>query len=170
MLELPSAFAHKDTIHVIIETPKGSRNKYCFDEKTGFFKLKKILPTGMAFPMDFGFIPQTKGDDGYPLDVLIIMEKHTYPGCLLECRILGIIEATQKEKGKKMIRNDRIVAFPIDDLEHYKFETLKDIDQDMLEEVGDFFKYYNRIEDKVFKVIGCKGPHTAIKLIKKSIE
>jgi inorganic pyrophosphatase len=111
MLKLPPAFSGKKIVHVIIETPKGSRNKYCYEEKTGFFKLKKILPSGMIFPLDFGFIPQTKGGGGDPLDVLIIMEKHTYPGCLLECKIIGVIEATQKEKGKKIIRNDRIIAF-----------------------------------------------------------
>ncbi len=169
MFNLPPAFAGKERIHVIIETPKGSRNKYCFDEETGFFKLKKILPTGLVFPMDFGFIPNTKGEDGDPLDVLIMMEKHTYPGCLLECKVIGIMEATQKEKGKKTIRNDRIIAFPLDDLEHYKFKTLKDIDHDMLYEVSRFFKYYNKIESKVFKVVGFKGPDEAIKLIKKGL-
>lgn len=169
MLNVPSTFSKKGNVHVIIETPKGSRNKYSYDAETGCFKLKKILPSGMVFPLDFGFIPGTKGQDGDPLDVLVIMEKHTYPGCLLECRIIGIIEATQKEKGDKKVRNDRLIAFPIDDLEHYKVKTLENLDHDMLSEIIQFFKQYNRVEHKKFEAIGYKNAPTAIRAIKKSV-
>jgi len=94
---------------VVIETPKGSRNKYAFDEKQNIFALKKVLPAGMAFPYDFGFVPSTVAEDGDPVDVLVLMDEPAAVGCLLQCRIVGIIEGEQGSK-KNRERNDRIVA------------------------------------------------------------
>src|ERR1700751_3300977 len=98
-------------IQVVIETPKGSRNKYAFDPEKKIFKLKRVLPAGMAFPYDFGFIPSTKADDGDPVDVLVLMDEPAFPGCLLQCRVIGAIEGEQSDKkGNDKVRNDRIVA------------------------------------------------------------
>ena len=81
------------TIQVVIETPKGSRNKYAFDADLKIFQLKKVLPAGMAFPYDFGFIPSNLADDGDPVDVLVLMDEPAFPGCLLKCRVIGVIVA-----------------------------------------------------------------------------
>ena len=81
-----------DTLRVVIETPKGSRNKYAFDAKEKVFELKKVLPAGMDFPYDFGFVPSTTADDGDPVDVLVLMDEPAFTGCVLKCRIIGIIE------------------------------------------------------------------------------
>src|SRR5689334_2298163 len=97
------------SIDVIIETPKGSRNKFKYDSTSRMFKLSKVLPEGMMFPYDFGFVPSTIGDDGDPLDILVLMDEPTFPGCLLECRLIGVIEAEQEENHEKE-RNDRLVA------------------------------------------------------------
>ncbi len=102
-----------DALQVIIETPKGSRNKYAFDESQGMFLLKKVLPAGMAFPYDFGFVPSTRAEDGDPVDVLVLMDEPAFVGCLLQCRIVGIIEGEQGKK-KERVRNDRIVAIEMD--------------------------------------------------------
>src|ERR1700722_7620924 len=101
-----------DLITVIIETPKGSRNKYAFDAEERIFALKKVLPAGMAFPYDFGFVPSTLGGDGDPLDVLVLMDEPAFAGCKLSCRVIGIIEGEQGNKTKE--RNDRIVAIESD--------------------------------------------------------
>src|SRR4030088_514114 len=98
-----------EIIKVVIETPKGSRNKYAFDEDEKAFRLKKVLPAGMAFPYDFGFVPSTEAEDGDPLDVLVLMDEPAFPGCALTCRPIGVIEGEQGEKKDKE-RNDRIVA------------------------------------------------------------
>jgi inorganic pyrophosphatase len=98
-----------DVVQVIIETPKGSRNKYAFDAEQKVFELTKVLPAGMPFPYDFGFIPSTLAEDGDPTDVLVLMDEPAFPGCLLKCRTIGIIEGEQG-KGKKSERNDRIIA------------------------------------------------------------
>src|ERR1700753_2946474 len=101
-------------IYAVIETPKGSAQKYDYDKKTGFFILKKILPAGMVFPYDFGFIPDTKGEDGDPLDIMVFSEYCSFPGCMVKCRIIGGLMAEQsKEPGSQnKIRNDRFFAVP----------------------------------------------------------
>src|SRR5690349_21240815 len=83
--------------HVIIETPKGSHNKYDFDPKLGLFALGGVLPEGMSFPYDFGFIPSTLGEDGDPLDVLLLMDEPAFTGCLVRSRLIGVIAAKQTE-------------------------------------------------------------------------
>src|SRR5690242_6389413 len=96
-----STYNDKGELNVIIETPKHSKNKYAYDEKLRLFKLKSMLPEGASFPYDFGFLPCTKGEDGDPLDILVLMESPAFPGCLVECRLIGIIEAEQTEKNGK---------------------------------------------------------------------
>lgn len=100
-----------ETIQMIIETPKGSRNKYFFDPDQKIFALKKALPAGMAFPYDFGFIPSTKAEDGEPTDVLVLMDEPAFPGCLLKCRMIGIIEAEQRTKKGKS--GTMLLLFPL---------------------------------------------------------
>ena len=104
---------------VVVETPKGSRNKYAFDPDNRVFELKKVLPAGMAFPYDFGFLPSTKGGDGDPLDVLVLMDEPAFPGCVLKCRVIGVIEGEQGNKKKRNVTigssplNIKITAGPI---------------------------------------------------------
>src|SRR6201993_1360848 len=100
----------KKMLRVVIETPKGSRNKFGFNLNEHGFELKKVLPSGMTFPCDFRFVPRTKADDGDPVDVLVLMDEPAFPGCVLTCRPIGVIEGEQTEKhNKKKERNDRIV-------------------------------------------------------------
>src|ERR1044071_385417 len=94
-------------LNVVIDTPKGSRNKYAFDFKIDAYKLKTVLPHGTVFPFDFGSIPGTVAEDGDPLDVLV--DEPVFIGCLVETRLLGVIEAEQTEAGKTE-RNDRLIA------------------------------------------------------------
>jgi inorganic pyrophosphatase len=82
----------KQLLRVVIETPKGSRNKFAFNLEQHTFELKKVLPAGMAFPYDFGFVPSTKADDGDPVDVLVLMDEPAFPECVLLCRPIGVIE------------------------------------------------------------------------------
>src|SRR5207248_4141844 len=108
LLHLPSFDKKEGSLHVVIETPKGCRNKYAFNDKLQVFALKRVLPAGMEFPYDFGFIPSTKAEDGDPLDVLALMDEPGPVGCLLKCRIIGIVEGEEGTK-KDRERNDRIL-------------------------------------------------------------
>lgn len=166
-MKLPAPFSKKEEhIHVMIETPAGSRNKYVYDHDEGYFTISKILPAGTSFPLDFGFIPGTKAEDGDPLDVLVIMDVPGYPGTLLECRPVCVIEAEQKEKKKDWIRNDRIISVAIESLDYSDISCAKDINKHLLKELENFFKYYNKMEGKKFRVIGIKNRETAIHLIR----
>ncbi len=80
-------------LNVVIDTPKGSRNKYKLDEQSGQWRLSKMLPQGMAFPYDFGFIPSTRAEDGDPIDVLLLSDEPSFPGCIVPAKLIGVIEA-----------------------------------------------------------------------------
>jgi inorganic pyrophosphatase len=154
----------KQIIRVVIETPKGSRNKYAFNEDDHVFELKKVLPAGMAFPYDFGFVPSTKAEDGDPVDVLVLMDEPAFPGCVLGCRLIGIIEGLQGDK-KKRIRNDRVVAV---EKENHSFADIKHIDdlgKEFLRELEEFFVNYHELSGEQYQVIAVRGPSRAKKRI-----
>src|SRR5580658_5636983 len=107
----------RKTLRVVIETPKGSRNKFAYDPELGTYTLSSVLGEGMVFPYDFGFIPQTKDEDGDPTDVLLLMDEPAFPGCVVESRIVGVIQAEQTEDSKT-IRNDRVLAVALESHVH----------------------------------------------------
>jgi inorganic pyrophosphatase len=109
LVKLPARDRETELLNVVVDTPKGSRNKYKYDEKSHIWRLSKVLPLGASFPFDFGFIPSTKGGDGDPLDVLVLTEEPSFVGCVLPALLIGVLEAEQTEKGE-ITRNDRPVA------------------------------------------------------------
>jgi inorganic pyrophosphatase len=153
---------------IIIETPKDSREKYSFDPESGGFLLKKLLPLGMVFPFDFGFIPGTKGGDGDPLDAMVFSEFKSFPGCRMDCRLVGMLKAEQS-KGKEMIRNDRYFFIPDASLLFEHIKTAGDFPARLLQELVDFFIAYNREEGKEFKPIGIIPAAEALDLLKKKM-
>jgi inorganic pyrophosphatase len=158
----------KGTIDIVIETPKGCRNKYAYDEDVKAFRLKKILPAGAVFPFDFGFIPDTKGGDGDPLDVLVIMDEPAYPGCVVECRIIGALKAKQTEKDNKTEENDRLVAVSVVSTSYSEVKSLKDINKNILDEIEHFFISYNKQAGKKFEPQGWANAREAMLLIKEA--
>lgn len=154
-------------LQVIIETPKGSRNKFSFDPKQEIFSLKKVLPAGMAFPYDFGFLPRTLADDGDPIDVLLLMDEPAYPGCLVISRLIGVIRGEQVD-GKKRIRNDRLVAVAEANHMYANVKKLDDLPKHFVKELEDFFVNYHQLEGKQYKLLGCKEAGEAMRLIKQA--
>jgi inorganic pyrophosphatase len=153
-------------LNVVIDTPKGSRNKYAFDFKINAYKLKTVLPHGTVFPFDFGSIPGTVASDGDPLDVLVLMDEPVFIGCLVEVRLLGVIEAIQTESGESE-RNDRLIAVAAESHTNAGLKSLKNLDSKLLGEIEHFFVSYNDARGKKFKPIGRKGPAAAKHLIRK---
>jgi len=154
-------------LQVIVETPKGSRNKFSFDEDQEIFSLKKVLPAGMVFPYDFGFLPKTVADDGDPIDVLLLMDEPAFPGVLVPSRLIGVIEGVQVD-GKKRVRNDRLVAIADANHMYANVRKLNDLPKQFLRELEDFFVNYHELEGKEYKLLGCKGIAEAETLIKKA--
>jgi inorganic pyrophosphatase len=161
----PFGVDDKQMLRVVIETPKGSRNKFAFDPKQHIFELKKVLPAGMAFPYDFGFVPSTKADDGDPIDVLVLMDEPAFPGCVLNCRPIGVIEGEQGDKKNKE-RNDRIIAVQEDAHSWSDVKTVDDLGDKFCEELEEFFVDYHKLSGKKYRVLGLKGPERARKLVK----
>jgi inorganic pyrophosphatase len=154
-----------DLLVVVIETPKGSRNKYAFDARERIFSLTKVLPAGMEFPYDFGFVPSTKAEDGDPLDALVLMDEPAFPGCRLTCRPIGVIEGVQEGK-KSTERNDRVVCV---EQGTHSFTHIKHIDAlgDAFEkELEDFFVNYHQLSGKKYRILGVKGPGAARRRVK----
>jgi inorganic pyrophosphatase len=164
----PLAEDDQQTIQVIIETPKGSRNKYAFDPQQKIFQLMKVLPAGMAFPYDFGFIPSTLAEDGDPTDVLVLMDEPAFAGCLLQCRVVGVIEGVQGKK-KKNVRNDRIVAVEQENHSYANVKHVDDLGKEFVRELEEFFVNYHKLLGKTYSIVAVKGPGEARRRIKAGI-
>lgn len=155
-----------ELLQVIIETPRGSRNKYSYDEKERIYVLKAALPAGMVFPYDFGFLPKTIGGDGDPLDVLVLMDEPCFPGCAVLARLIGVMETEQTQSGKTT-RNDRLIA--VADTAHIysPFESVDDLPDRFRTELSEFFSNYHKLQMKESKTLAWKGPNKARKLIEQ---
>src|ERR1700683_2445723 len=127
----------------IIETPKNRRNKFDYDPETDLFKLGGLLPEGMAFPFDFGFIPSTVGGDGDPLDVMVLMDEPAHVGCLVDVRIIGVIEARQTQENGKTETNDRLLAVSVHSYQHDQISSLEELNPAILDQFEQFFVSYN---------------------------
>jgi inorganic pyrophosphatase len=165
----PYCDAKKKFVNVMIETPRGNRNKFKFDDNLHCFRLGSVLPAGATFPYDFGFIPGTKAADGDPIDVLLLMDESAFPGCLVAARLVGVLEAEQSE-GKKKLRNDRLIAVAKDAHDYRDVRTLEDINTHLLEELEHFFASYNQMRGKTFKLLAARGPKHARKLLGRAIK
>jgi len=159
-----------EEINVIIETPKGSRNKYNYDHDSGIFKLGGVLAAGHSFPFDFGFIPQTLADDGDPLDVLVLMDEPAFTGCLVNARLIGVIEAEQTERDGETTRNDRLIAVMTNSHLHKNVKSINDLSETLVDDIEHFFVSYNEAKDKKFKPIGRFAAQKAKELVDEGIK
>src|SRR5438067_4899799 len=157
-------------LNVVIETPKGSRIKYKYDERSGMFKANHFMPEGMMFPFDFGFIPGTRGEDGDPLDILLLMDAPAFSGCLVNARLVGVIQADQKEEDGQTVRNDRLVAVAAESRIHSDVKSLAQLNKNLLDEIEHFFKSYTEMEGKEFKPRGRAGPERAKKIVEDGLK
>ncbi len=156
-------------VPVVIETPRGSRNKYKLDEKSGRFKLSKIMPEGMVFPFDFGFFPGTRAEDGDPLDVLVLCEEPTFPGCQIDCRLAGVLLARQVDKGDTQgKRNDRIVGIAQASVLFADVKELADLPSVLLQQIEDFFVNYQKVREVEVTPLGRKGPESAKRILEEA--
>jgi inorganic pyrophosphatase len=157
----------KDLIDILVETPKGSNLKYAYEPEQKLFSLRKVLPAGMCFPFDFGIISATKGDDGDPLDVIVLSEFKTFPGCLLKCSILGCMTAEQTKK-QKTFRNDRYLAIPEVSKLFQHAQDVTDLPVGLINEIRSFFSNYLAAEDVSVKWLTILDTKNSLKTIEES--
>ena len=145
---------------VLIEIPKGSRNKYEYDEERKMLRFDRMLFSSVHYPSDYGFIPNTLGEDGDALDVLVLVNEPTFPGCLIDARPVGLF-VMYDEKG----RDDKVLCVPVSDPLWNHIYSLEQVPPHLLDEIEHFFRIYKDLEQKKVKVEGWKSLDDAIKVI-----
>jgi len=151
--------------NVVIETSKGSPNKLGYDDALGAFTLHSVLPQGAVFPFDFGFLPRTKGGDGDPLDVLVLMQAPVPAGTIVPTRLIGVIEAEQREKSGATVRNDRLIGVAPSCALYRDVTKLDELPTALVDEIEQFFVNYERQEAKEFRPTGRAGARRAATLV-----
>jgi inorganic pyrophosphatase len=169
MIELSAFDEETSYVNSIVDTPKGSRNKFKYDERLGLFKLGGPLPLGAVFPFDFGYIPSTKASDGDPLDILILMDDPAFSGCLVQSKLIGVIEANQTED-EETTRNDRLIGVAANSRNYSHIRFLGDLNKNLVHEIERFFVSYNETKGKKFEIIGRFGPDRARALVDRAAQ
>ena len=170
LIELPAFNRKSGCWHAVIETPQGSRHKFDFDPDFGCFVLKKTLPQGMTFPLDFGFIPSTLADDGDAIDVLVALDFPAQMGALVKVRLVGAIKAEQKEKGEDWQRNDRLIAVAAHNDTLAGIISLDALRPQQLDQLIQFFERSNKLEGKKFRWVGNSDAKDATALARKAMK
>lgn len=169
LTSLPAFGENSEEIQAIVESPKGQHIKYKYDEGLGAFRLHKVLPAGAVFPLDFGFVPSPRGEDGDPLDILILGDAAAITGCVVNARLLGVLEAEQTEKGKT-VRNDRLLAVTVASRQYRDRHSVMAMSASLQSELEHFFLSYNQIDDRLFKPLGWYGKSRAEALVQAGMK
>lgn len=154
----------ENVLRVVVETPRGSRNKFKYEPGLNALSLEKTLPQGMVFPFDFGFIPQTLGEDGDPIDAFVLVDEPTCPGCVVDCRLIGVMVANQTESGSTD-RNDRFITVAKGSVLFREAQKVNDLPPGLVEQIQQFFVNYNKLQGKDFSPMGFAGADEAMRLI-----
>ena len=155
------------TLNVLVDTPRGSALKFKLDSEKSVYTVSHFLTRGAVFPFDFGSIPSTAADDGDPLDLLVLAEAPTFPGCLVTVRLVGGLEARQTQEGRTM-RNDRLLGVASESHAYEDVRNLRDVPKRLLDEIEHFFVSYNEARGRRFRVLRRVGPEAAKRLVKAS--
>jgi len=165
-----SALRKNELVNVVVETPRGSRAKYKYDPRTGLFELHKALALGFAFPYPFGFVPDTLGEDGDPVDAMIITALDPPMGSLVPATVIGAIKIEQTDPRCEAVRNDRLLVVP--DIEHDRrlVLSIEDLSGDELRDIETFFVDSGQRDGKVLKIIGRAGAADAMKVLTATLD
>ncbi len=152
------------TVNVTVEIPKGSRNKYEFDKESGRIMLDRVLHSSVAYPADYGFIPDTHYDDGDPLDVAVLVRFPTVPGCVIPARPVGVLKMVDTGEN-----DEKIIAVPEKDPYFASWKELDDVPEPLRNEISEFFATYKSLEKgKHVEVKGWGSRQEAEEIIQKS--
>jgi inorganic pyrophosphatase len=158
----------KDGFHVVVEAPRGASIKFKFDPELQVIIANRPLPLGYVYPYDWGFVPSTRAADGDPLDALVYWDVPSYPGVVVECRALGVLELEQDARGGGRQRNDRLLAIPLAHPRGEDLRSIGDLPERVRAEIAHFFTSSVFFEPKNPSVLGWKGPPTANALLDRS--
>ncbi|MGZ6041862.1 MAG: inorganic diphosphatase [Asticcacaulis sp.] len=166
---LPAFDPKSGLLNAVVDTPKGSRGKYKLDEDSGLFRLSKLLPLGMAFPYNFGFIPGTRGEDDDALDVLLIMDEPVFIGSIVPLKLIGVVKAEQTELDGRTVRNDRLLGVLETPQNPPELFDISEMHPRRLDDIEHFFISYNEKEGRRFTPLGREGAKAAFDMINAAI-
>ena len=152
-------------VNLVVEIPAGSRNKYEYLSSAGIMALDRVLHSSVRYPFDYGFIPNTLAEDGAPLDAMVVMEEPTFAGCLIQARPIGVLD--MHDSGAY---DGKLLCVPIADPRQRKINTIKQIAQNQLEDVAEFFRTYKSLEGRVIVIDGWRDYDAVDELLKSCIE
>lgn len=150
-----------DIVYAVIESPKGTENKYEYDVKKKAIVLDRVLYSAVHFPGDYGFLPRTLDEDGDPLDILVLVTSPTFPGCILTARPVGLLRMLDGTK-----RDDKILAVPTSDPRYAESRDLNNLPEHILKEIAYLFETYKVLEGKEVKILGWENAQAAKEVIK----
>jgi inorganic pyrophosphatase len=157
-----------EEINVVIDIPKGSPNKYEYNEEEGYFELDRVLYSPLVFPFSYGFLPQTRSEDGDSLDIVLLTTYTSFPGCVIAARPIGLL-LMEDEAGK----DNKIIAVPKEKIDprFKEIQSIEDLSEHLKKEIQEFFETYKRLEPgKFVKVKGWESKEKAKEVIKEAIE
>lgn len=152
------------TVDVVVEIPQGSQNKYEVDHETGRVRLDRVLFSPFHYPTEYGFVENTLGEDGDPIDVMVLCTHPTFPGCVITGRIIGVLEMTD-DKGI----DNKLLAVAKDDPRFSHVKSLEDVSPHVLKEIAHFFETYKELEGKETIIGGWQGIEQAEEILNQSI-
>jgi inorganic pyrophosphatase len=168
-LSMLPTFSRGDCSHVVVESPRGSQLKLKFDESLKVMSVSRPLPLGVFLPFDWGFIPSTQGEDGDPVDAMLLWDVASYPGVVVPCRALGVLQIEQNRKNHdraERIRNDRVMALPIEGRREQSLDGVDTLPPRIREELEQFAIAATALEGKEARVVGWGDVSTALALIR----
>ncbi|NPA85965.1 MAG: inorganic diphosphatase [bacterium] len=163
--DLPPGPQVPEIVYAVIEIPKRSRNKYEYDKELGIFKLDRVLYSPMFYIVDYGFIPQTHYDDGDPLDIMVLVDEPTFPGCLIRARPVGLLRMIDAGE-----RDDKVLAVPVDDPRYAEIKDISQLPQHLLKELAHFFQRYKELQGKEVIFDKWEGADKAKEAILRAVE
>ncbi len=163
--EIPSGPSAPEVVYAVVEIPKGSRNKYEYDKDKEAFALDRVLYSPFHYPAEYGIIPQSLWDDGDPMDILVLMDEATFPGCVIETRPIGVMRMIDGGDS-----DDKVLGVPINDPRYEEIKDIADVAPALLKEIEHFFQDYKKLEGKTTEVLGWYNASEAIKAIEHSMK
>ncbi|HEU4963100.1 MAG TPA: inorganic diphosphatase [Bacilli bacterium] len=152
--------ANELIVDVLVEIPAGSQNKYEFDKEKGRYILDRVLYSPMHYPTEYGYLENTLAEDGDPVDVLVLTTFPTFPGCMVESRVIGVLMMSD-DKGK----DEKLLAVPTQDPRWANVHSLDDVAPHVLKEISHFFQVYKDLENKAVQIDGWENVETAARLV-----
>jgi inorganic pyrophosphatase len=166
------AFAGDDIFHVVIEAPRGSVLKLKYEPKWDAMSVSRPLPLGVVFPYDWGFVPSTGGPDGDPLDAMVLWDVPAYPGVVVQCRAIGVLQVEQNRRNhdpSERIRNDRIIAIPLQARREQGIADLQGVPERVRRELEQFAVAATALEGKDVRIVGWGDTNAALRVVREGV-